>query len=120
MLKEASGIKKIVLRCGRSDLRKGIDGLKSIISLHYGLDPMEEGTLFLFCGTRADRFKGLLWEGLSAGFCYPHIFSFFLKMIGFKDLFLKNVRITLSTAGHRGGQVRLQRPAIQAPRFLMR
>ncbi len=44
MLKEASGIKKIILRC-------------------YGLDPMEEGTLFLFCGTRADRFKGLLWEG---------------------------------------------------------
>ena len=24
---------------------------------------MEEGTLFLFCGTRTDRFKGLLWEG---------------------------------------------------------
>ena len=63
MLKEASGIKKIILRCGRTDLRKGIDGLKSIVSLHYGLDPMEEGTLFLFCGTRADRFKGLLWEG---------------------------------------------------------
>ena len=60
MLKEASGIKKIILRCGRTDLRKGIDGLKSIVSLHYGLDPMEEGTLFLFCGTRADRFKGLL------------------------------------------------------------
>ena len=75
MLKEASGIKKIILRCGRTDLRKGIDGLKSIISLHYGLDPMEEGTLFLFCGTRADRFKGLLWEGLSEDFCYPHIFK---------------------------------------------
>ena len=57
MLKEASGIKKIVLRCGRTDLRKGIDGLKSIVSLHYGLDPMEEGTLFLFCGTRTDRLK---------------------------------------------------------------
>ena len=91
MLKEASGIKKIILRCGRTDLRKGIDGLKSIVSLHYGLDPMEEGTLFLFCGTRADRFKGLLfflfcgtradrfkgllWEGLSEDFCYPHIFK---------------------------------------------
>ena len=61
MLKEASGIKKIILRC--------------IVSLHYGLDPMEEGTLFLFCGTRADRFKGLLWEGLSEDFCYPHIFK---------------------------------------------
>jgi hypothetical protein len=36
---------------------------------------MEEGTLFLFCGTRADRFKGLLWEGLSEDFCYPHIFK---------------------------------------------
>ena len=45
MLKEASGIKKIILRCGRTDLRKGIDGLKSIVSLHYGLDPMEEGTV---------------------------------------------------------------------------
>lgn len=63
MLREASGIKKIILRCGRTDLRKGIDGLKAVISLNYGIDPLEEGTLFLFCGTRLDRFKGLLWEG---------------------------------------------------------
>ena len=119
MLKEATGIKRVVLKMGRTDLRRGIDGLKAIIILN-GMDPLEVGTLYLFCGSRNDRIRGLLYEGLSADFCYPHIFSFLLKRWRFNDPFFKNVRITLSTAGHRGGQVRLQRPAIQAPRFLMR
>ena len=44
-------------------MRRGIDGLKSIIQLAYGMNPMEEGTLFLFCGSRRDRIKGLLYEG---------------------------------------------------------
>ena len=88
MLKEAGGIRRVVLKTGRTDLRRGIDGLKAVISLN-GMDPLEKGTLFLFCGRRNDRIRGLTFEGLSAYFCYPHIFSFFLKMIGFKDLFLK-------------------------------
>ena len=74
MLKEGAGVKRVILRAGKTDLRRGIDGLKSIIQLAYGMDPMEEGTLFLFCGTRRDRIRGLLYEGLSAGFCYPHSF----------------------------------------------
>ena len=119
MLKEAAGIQRVVLKTGRTDLRRGIDGLKAIIILN-GMDPLEKGTLFLFCGRRNDRIRGLTFEGLSAYFCYPHIFSFFLKMIGFKDLFLKNVRITLSTAGHRGGQARLRHQAILVPRLPMR
>ena len=50
--------KKIILAVGRTDLRKGIDGLAAMVRLKYGLDPLEKDTLFLFCGTRRDRLKG--------------------------------------------------------------
>ena len=43
--------------------RKGIDGLAMIIGDQYGQNPFEKGTLFLFCGKRSDRCKGLLWMG---------------------------------------------------------
>jgi transposase len=62
MLKEAGGIRRVVLKTGRTDLRRGIDGLKAIISLN-GMDPLEKGTLFLFCGRRNDRIRGLIFEG---------------------------------------------------------
>ena len=67
MLKEAGGIKRVIVACGRTDLRRGIDGLAAIVRLAYGLDPLEEGTLFLFCGVKKDRLKGLIFEGV--GFC---------------------------------------------------
>lgn len=63
MLFEAHGIKKFVVVCDYTDLRKGIDGLAQIIKGSYHLDPFEEGVLFLFCGRRGDRIKALLWEG---------------------------------------------------------
>lgn len=62
MLKEAAGIQRVVLKTGRTDLRRGIDGLKAIILLN-GMDPLEKGTLFLFCGRRNDRIRGLTFEG---------------------------------------------------------
>ena len=40
MLREASGIKRVIVACGRTDLRRGIDGLAAIIRLAYGLDPL--------------------------------------------------------------------------------
>ena len=67
MLREASGIKRVILACGRTDLRKGLDSLAALVRLAYGLDPLEEGTLFLFCGVKKDRLKGLVFEGI--GFC---------------------------------------------------
>lgn len=63
MLKPGVDITRTVIITGRSDLRKGIDGLVAYVKLSYGLDPLEKGTLFLFCGTRRDRIKGLLYEG---------------------------------------------------------
>lgn len=50
------------LACGYTDLRKGIDGLAAIVQETFELDPCQNA-LFLFCGGRRDRFKGLLWEG---------------------------------------------------------
>ena len=63
MLEDAAGIRRVVLACGSVDLRKGIDGLAQIIGAKYGQNPFEKGTLFLFCGRRSDRLKGLLWMG---------------------------------------------------------
>lgn len=63
MLAEAEGVSKIILVCGRTDLRRGIDGLSRIVGAKYKLNPFEKNVLFLFCGCRADRIKGLLWEG---------------------------------------------------------
>ncbi|MEI6750461.1 MAG: IS66 family insertion sequence element accessory protein TnpB [Bacteroidota bacterium] len=54
---------KFIIAVGRSDLRRGIDGICAMIRLKYDLDPLEKGTLFLFCGTRSDRVKGILWTG---------------------------------------------------------
>ncbi len=59
-------VERIVVATGRTDLRRGIDGLATLIRLNYGRDPLD-GTLFLFCGTKKDRIKGLLFEG--DGFC---------------------------------------------------
>ena len=50
MLEDAAGIRRVVLACGTVDLRKGIDGLATIIGDKYGQNPFEKGTLFLFCG----------------------------------------------------------------------
>lgn len=63
MLEDAAGIRRVVLACGYVDLRKGIDGLSVIIGDKYRQNPFEKGTLFLFCGRKADRIKGLLWMG---------------------------------------------------------
>ena len=52
----------VYLVCGKTDLRKGIDGLAMIVAENYGLD-IYDNSLFLFCGTRSDRFKGLYWDG---------------------------------------------------------
>ena len=63
MFRDGTGFKKIYIACGYTDLRYGVDGFAAIIQNQYHLDPFDSGTLFLFCGRRSDRIKGLLWEG---------------------------------------------------------
>ena len=63
MLNDAKGFRRIIIACGKTDLRRGIDGLVAVIQEQFQMDPGEKDVLFLFCGTRKDRIKGLLWEG---------------------------------------------------------
>lgn len=63
MLNNATCFKKIYIACGYTDLRLGVDGLASLIKMNFNLDPFLKDTLFLFCGRRTDRIKGLVWEG---------------------------------------------------------
>lgn len=62
MLINYDSIDNIYLVCGKTDLRRGIDGLASVIMNIYKLDPYEN-SIFLFCGSRLDRYKGLYWDG---------------------------------------------------------
>ena len=55
MLNNATGFKKIYLATGFTDLRRGIEGLASIVKFQFNLDPYDKDTLFLFCGRRSDR-----------------------------------------------------------------
>ena len=61
MLNDFSGADKVYIACGYTDLRKGIDGLARMVQQQFELDPFTN-TLFLFCGRRRDRIKGLYWE----------------------------------------------------------
>ena len=63
MLNDARGFKRIVIACGKTDLRRGVDGLASIIQVQFRMEPGEKDVLFLFCGTKSDRIKGLVYEG---------------------------------------------------------
>ncbi len=58
MLHDGSGVKKVYLATGFTDLRRGIDGLARIIRFQFQLDPYDKNTLFLFCGKRTERIKG--------------------------------------------------------------
>jgi transposase len=74
-------IRKVMLITGRTDMRKGIDSLVATVRLNYGMDPIEQGTLFLFCGCNKSRIRGLFYEGdgfvlltkrINSGrFCWP-------------------------------------------------
>ena len=64
MLRNTNEFKKVYIKCGYTDLRFGIDGLAKLVQFQFGMDPFEDGTLFLFCGRRSDRIKGLVWTGL--------------------------------------------------------
>lgn len=62
MLKEAALGTQVYLVTGYTDLRQEIDGLAGLVEGKLSLDPYSKA-LFLFCGRKRDRLKGLLWEG---------------------------------------------------------
>lgn len=52
---------KVYLACGKTDLRKSINGLSEIVQHHFKLDPRQK-ILFGFCNRQRNRVKILVWE----------------------------------------------------------
>ena len=63
MLNDAACFKAVYIVCGYTDLRSGMDRLAALIEAQTGNRPYVPDTLYLFCGRRTDRIKGLVWEG---------------------------------------------------------
>ncbi len=61
MILDFQKIAHLFIVCGKTDLRKGIDGLAAIVQQEYNLD-VYDNALFLFCGGKRDRFKLLLYD----------------------------------------------------------
>jgi len=54
--------KRVYLACGKTDMRKSINGLAAIVEGSFKLDPFC-GALFVFCNRNRDRVKILEWDG---------------------------------------------------------
>jgi transposase len=62
ILVDFTRVKNIFLCTGKTDLRRGVDGLAAIVTTQYELDLFDDA-VFLFCGGRKDRFKALYFDG---------------------------------------------------------
>ena len=62
MLVDFTRVTNIFIVCGRTDMRKGIDGLATIVQYEYDMD-LYDNAILLFCGEKSDRFKALYWDG---------------------------------------------------------
>lgn len=62
MLNDATCFENVYIVTGYTDLRSGIDTLALRVEALLGNSPCIPHTLFLFCGRKTDRIKGLVWE----------------------------------------------------------
>ena len=62
MLNDATCLQAVYIVCGYTDLRFGMDRLAALVEAQTGKKPHVPDTLYLFCGRRTDRIKGLVWE----------------------------------------------------------
>lgn len=56
-----SGVERVYLTCGSTDLRKSIDGLAVLVKEGFALDPFSP-CLFVFCNRQRDKLKILQWD----------------------------------------------------------
>lgn len=61
MLADISNVDAIYIVCGRTDMRKSVDGLCAIIQEQFSMN-LERNAIYFFCGRKCDRIKALLVE----------------------------------------------------------
>ena len=61
MIGDISVATNVYIVCGRTDMRKSINGLCAIIQDQFHREP-DKNSIFLFCGKRCDRIKILFRE----------------------------------------------------------
>ena len=59
---DPSKAEHVLIAIGYTNLRYGIDGLVNLVANTFHQDP-QANSLFLFCGRKKDRIKGLYWDG---------------------------------------------------------
>lgn len=69
MLNNATGFKKIYLATGFTDLRRGIEGLASIVKFQFNLDPYDKDTLFCFVVEEAIELKRYYGKVMDSCLC---------------------------------------------------
>ena len=52
---------QVYIVCDKTDLRKGIDGLATLVKEQFEFDPFSD-KVFLFCGGCKDQFKAFYWN----------------------------------------------------------
>jgi transposase len=57
-----SRVRNYYIACGYTDMRKQIDGLVAVVQIQHQRE-LDETSLFLVCGRKADRVKALYWDG---------------------------------------------------------
>ena len=83
MLNDATCFKSVYIVTGYTDLRSGIDRLAAIVKAKSGNTSFTPDTIYLFCGRRNDRIKGLVWEGDG------YLIFFRLKTEQYQDLTIR-------------------------------
>ena len=89
MLEDAAGIRRIVLACGTVDLRKGIDGLATIVGDKYGQNLLKR-----------EPFSCSVESGLTdaKGFCgWARVFCFYIKDSKLEDCHGQEIHRRLQT-----------------------
>ncbi len=72
MKQDFTSVQNIYIICGKTDMRKGIDGLATLIQDSFKLDPYSD-SIFLFSGTSKDRYKCLYFDGDGFAILYKRL-----------------------------------------------
>lgn len=69
---QLGGVENYYIACGYTDMRKQIDGLVAVVRMQFERE-LDETSIFLFCGRRADRMKALYWDGTGYVLMYKRL-----------------------------------------------